>query len=119
MSKKNILKASKEFGKRELFALTTGNATKPMRDALDSTLAVKDWVIYEYPYTEENGEETIRKAVTLVTDDGEIFGSSTKPFVEAFEEITEVLEDEPVGGLLVVEKESRNNRKYLTCTLAI
>lgn len=119
MAKTSILKASKDFTKRELYTLTAGSATRPMRDALESVLAVKDWVLYEYPYTEETGEETIRKAVTMVTDDGEIFGSSAKPFVESFEEIIDFLDGDDVGGLVVVEKESRNNRKYLTCTLAI
>lgn len=119
MAKTTIIQASKDFTKRELYTFTRGSATKPMRDALDSPLTVKDWVVYEYPYTEEDGNETIRKAVTIVTDDNELFGSSAKPFVEAFEEIIDVLDGDPVGGLIVVEKESRNNRKYITCTLAI
>lgn len=116
----NIKNASREYTNREAYVLTQSDGAKPVKEAVGSTLEVVDWLRYDYigqdPETKQDVE---RDAVTLITAEGERFRSINKAFVERFDDILKSLQGEPVGALDVLEKESGNGRKYITCALGL
>ena len=116
----NVHATSRDFTNRELYVLTQSDGAKPVKEAVGTTLEVVDWLRYDYigqdPETKQDVE---REAVTLITAEGERFRSINKAFVERFDSIIETLGDEPVGALDVLEKESNQGRKYLTCALGL
>lgn len=116
----NVHKTSREFTNREIFVLTQSDGAKPIKEAVGTTLEVVDWLRYDYIGLDpESKEEVEREAVTLITAEGERFRSINKAFVERFDSIIETLGDEPVGALDILEKESNQGRKYLTCALGL
>lgn len=116
----NIKNASREFTNREAYVLTQSDGAKPVKEAVGSTLEVVDWLRYDYVGQDpETKKDVERDAVTLITAEGERFRSINKAFVERFDDILESLKGEPVGALDVLEKESSNGRKYITCALGL
>lgn len=114
----NIKQASREFAGREKFVYTQSDGSKPIKEAVGSVLEVVDWLRYDYVGLDpETRQEVERDAVTLITAEGDRFRSINKAFVERFDEIVNTLNGDPVGPLLVLEKESQNGRRYLTCAL--
>lgn len=116
----NVHATSRDFTNRELYVLTQSDGAKPVKEAVGTTLEVVDWLRYDYigqdPETKQDVE---REAVTLITAEGERFRSINKAFVERFDSIIKTLGDEPVGALDILEKESNQGRKYLTCALGL
>ena len=116
----NVHATSREFTNRELYVLTQSDGAKPVKEAIGTTLEVVDWLRYDYVGQDPDTKEDVeRDAVTLITAEGERFRSINKAFVERFDSIIETLGNEPVGALDVLEKESANGRKYLTCALGL
>ena len=116
----NIKASSREFTKREAYVLTQSDGEKPVKEAVGSTLEVVDWLRYDYIGQDpETKEEVEREAVTIITAEGEKFRSINKAFVEKFDSIIAFLDGDSVGMLDIIEKESQNGRKYLTCALGL
>ena len=116
----NVHKTSRQFTNREIFVLTQSDGAKPIKEVVGTTLEVVDWLRYDYIGQDpESKQDVEREAVTLITAEGERFRSINKAFVERFDSIIETLGDEPVGALDILEKESNQGRKYLTCALGL
>ena len=104
----------------QTFYLGGSNNEHQIKEAAGSTLEVVDWLRYDYVGQDpETKEEVEREAVTLITAEGEKFRSINKAFVEKFDSIIAFLDGDSVGMLDIIEKESQNGRKYLTCALGL
>lgn len=107
-----IKKHPEDMNKREEYKLMNSNETKKMSDAEGSVLNPKAWVLYED--TTPTGE--IKKVITLITEDGEIFGTISESFINAFERIVDFFGGE-IGEIKVVSGTSKAGRTYITCDI--
>ena len=102
----NVHYKSRDFTNREIKVLTQSD----------------DFIRYDYigmdPEAKDGEEKEVqREAITLITAEGERFRSINKAFVDRFDELVKDLDGEPIGAIRVIEKESANGRKYLSCAL--
>ena len=107
-----IRKYPEDMNKREEYKLMNSNETKKMSDAEGSVLNPTAWIVYED--VDNTGE--IKKIVSLVTEDGEIFGTISESFISAFERIVDFFDGE-VGEIKVVSGFSKAGRTYITCDI--
>ena len=120
----NVHYKSRDFTNREIKVLTQSDGSKRIKEAVGSVLEVVDYIRYDYigmdPEVKEGEEKEVkREAVTLITTEGERFRSINKAFVERFDDLVDDLGEEPIGAIRIIEKESANGRKYLTCALEL
>lgn len=108
-----IRKYPEDMSTREAYKLMNSNETKKMSDAEGSVLNPKAWIMYE-DVTAKTGE--IKKVVSLITEDGEIFGTISESFINAFERIVDFFDGE-VGEIKVVSGVSKAGRTYITCDI--
>ena len=101
-----------DMGKRESYRIMNSNETKKMLDADGSELEVKAWVIYEDDPDEKTGD--IKKVLTIMTEDDEIFGTISPTFIKEFEKIAKYFGDD-VGSIKVITGTSKSGRTYVTC----
>ena len=101
-----------DMDKREEYKLMYSNSAQNMSDAEGSVLKPTAWVLHED--VTPTGE--IKKAVTLITEDGEIFGTISEPFINAFERIADFFDGE-IGEIMVVSGTSKAGRTYITCDI--
>lgn len=118
----NVHYKSRDFTNREIKVLTQSDGSKRVSEAVDSVLEVVDFIRYDYigmdPEAKDGEEKEVqREAITLITAEGERFRSINKAFVDRFDELVDDLDGEPIGAIRIIEKESANGRKYLTCAL--
>ena len=108
-----IIKSFPEtLNKRDAYRLTQAKSTKKMLDAAGSVLEPKCWVLSED--VDQNGET--KTALTLEAD-GELFGTISATFIDAFIGAFDELGPD-MGPIRVVTGTTRNGRTYVTCELA-
>lgn len=103
-----------DMDRRTSFKIMNSNETSKMSDAEGSVLDVKAWVIYN-DTDEKTGE--IKKVVSLMTDDGEIFGTISNTFIREFEKIADHFGND-VGSIKVISGTSKAGRTFITCDIA-
>ena len=110
-----ILKMHPEdMDRRTSYKIMNSNEACKMSDAEGSVLDVKAWVIYN-DTDEKTGE--IKKVVSLMTDDGEIFGTISGTFIREFEKIADHCGNH-CGSIKVISGTSKAGRTYITCDIA-
>lgn len=96
-----------ELGKRDAYKLTESQSTRKLVEAAGSILEPDKWVLYE----DED------KTVLTMEADGELFGTISGTFIDAFIKAYDEL-GEDMGPIRVVTGTSRAGRTYVTCELA-
>lgn len=104
-----------DLGKRESYRIMNSMETKRMMDAEGSVLEVVAWIIYEDDPDPKTGD--VKKVLSLMTADGEIFGTISPIFITEFEKIVKHFGDD-VGNIKVISGTSKSGRAFVTCTVA-
>lgn len=100
--------------RKSAYRLMNSNAAKKMLDAEGSQLEIVAWVIYE-DSDESTGE--IKKVLSLITTDGEIFGTISPTFIREFEKMADYFGDD-LTEISVISGKSKSGRTYITCDIA-
>lgn len=111
----NIVKSFPEtLSKKEIYQLTKSPKAQKMSDAEGSVLEVKAWAIYE-DVDDTTGE--VRTILSILTPDGEVFGTNSPTFQRDFQDMAEIFEGEPLS-VQVISGTSKNGRTFYTCVYA-
>ena len=108
-----IKKFPETMDARTAYKMMRSPEVKKMIDAEDAILEVKSWVKYT-DVDSKTGE--IKEILTIETADGEMFGTVSDTFKSEFDAIVEYFGDD-VGSIKVVGGTSKNDRKFITCTV--
>lgn len=98
-----------------LYKFTKGTSTsfKDLEDEeLDKSWPVDGFLVYEEDTRTGNGTTTL----ISILSDGRIIGGQSKPFIESFLEIADIMENDPFA-IHINKLHSRNNRDFYTATL--
>lgn len=106
----NIIKASKDFNKQEIYKLTHNRSTS-LKDAVDSKITVSDWLLY----ADTNARGEAVEVLVLVTASG-LCSTISATFANAFLDIADAF-PLPVD-VTVIGGTTRNGREFISCELA-
>lgn len=98
-----------------IYKLTKGTSTsfKDLEDEdLDQSWPVDGYLIYEEQNKTGNGTTVL----ISILSNGRIIGGQSKPFIESFEEIADIMGSEPFS-IHVNKLQSHNKRTFYTATL--
>ena len=101
-----------ESDKKLQYKLTKSPDVQKLQDAIDTTISVTAYCVYDD--SEEDEKEKI--IITLLGDNGAVYGSNSKTALSNFNDITEFFEDDIVnGGMKVAVKSSvsKNGREFI------
>lgn len=100
--------------KKTIYRLTKGTRTS-FKDLEDEDLD-KSWPVDAFLIYEDTTSTGATNTLISILSNGQIIGGQSKPFIESFEEIVDIMEDEPIS-IHINRYQSRNNRTYYTATL--
>ena len=103
----------KTMTKREQYLLTSSPAAQKMQNAKGTVLEVAAWAVYED--VDEKGMS--KEVLSIMTKDGEIFGTISPTFKEDFARICDFFAGEEFPPITVIEGTSKNGRNFITCTI--
>lgn len=107
-----ITEKSREFTKKELYLMTHGAEITTVKDVPDGTLIE----ISGYLYFEDEKDGDTAYLLSILDNDGNVFTTQSLTFKTSFENILEIMEDEPFT-IKKVSGESKAGRKFVDCTL--
>lgn len=107
----NIIKASQDFGKQDLYKLTH-NRSVSLKDAVNAQLTIDAWLYY----SDVNQRGTTVDVLVLMTADGGYYSTISQTFINEFLDIADAF-PLPVG-IVVVGGTSKNGRDFISCELA-
>lgn len=108
-----IKKFPEDLDQRAVYKMMKSPNVKKMSDADDSILEVKAWIIYN-DADAKTGE--IREILTILTEDGEMFGTVSGIFQREFKDIVKFFGDD-VGSITVISGKSKAGRNFITCSV--
>ena len=117
-TKMKILKSNIEnieSEKKLIYMMTKGTRTafKDLTDEdLDQAWPVDGYLIYE----DNSSDGSTVNAMISILSGNRIIGGQSKPFIESFKEIIDIMENDPIT-IHVHKRVSKNNRSYYTATL--
>lgn len=98
---------------RTQYKMVKSPEVKKMSDADGSVLEVKAWL----QYTEiDSATGETKEVLTILTADGEMFGTISGVFQKEFNDIVELF-GEDVGAIKVFSGKSRAGRTFITCSI--
>ena len=105
------------------YKLTRSPETQKMSELSDQRIDVVHYCIYEDEKPDRNGEIKKSTILTVMTRQGEIFGTNSATMREEFMKVIDIFgEDlEAEDGYIpvrVFKAMSKNNREFVTCTYA-
>lgn len=112
---RNLIKASKELSKKETYLMMNNQATKKLRDAVGTQLCVTMWAKFED--VDDNDPEKRMVILSIKTDDGDYLATNSATFIKEFEKIVDIF-DEELPDIVIISGTSKNNREYISCTIA-
>lgn len=105
------IKRSKAANREEEYKLTRSETVK-MSDHVDENITVKAFCIYED--VNVDGEEQL--ICTILSEDGIIYGTNSKTFINKFDEMIDFFaEDGGVGVIKVLGGVTKAGRDYISC----
>lgn len=123
--KMNIITIDNAAGENKVltYKLTRSPETQKMSSLNDQRIDIIHYCIYEDEKPDRNGEMKKSTILTLMTRQGEIFGTNSTTMREEFMNLVEIFgEDlEREDGYIpvrVFKAMSKNNREFVTCTYA-
>lgn len=94
-----------------LYALTQSAVGGSLSDHVEEVLDVEAFALYER-VDQETGE--MKKAFSMITPEGEIYGTGSPAFCDTFEnKILSVFDPDEIKRLKIVEKTSKQGRTYI------
>lgn len=112
----NVLKMYPENpGKKVAYALTMSPKMRNMKEQKGSVLEVSAWCKYE-DADAKTGE--LRPILTVMTPEGEVFGTNSATFIDDFEKMAELFGADGVDAIEVVSGISKAGREFITCAYA-
>lgn len=102
-----------DLGKRTCYKMMRSPEIKKMMDADGSILELTAWVLYSD--TDENTGD-MKEVLSVMTADGELFGTISATFIKDFKEIAEYFGAD-IGNIKVISGKSKNGRTYITCSV--
>lgn len=109
-----VIKASGELTKQEIYFLTKAQDVLKMSDAAGSIFELTAWVIY----TDKNSDGEEVELFSMRTVDDETYATNSATFISAFRDILDVFEPEEIKKLKVMNGTSKNGRQFVTCAYA-
>ena len=106
-------KFPQELDQRTVYKMMKSPDVRKMSDAEGSLLEVAAWIAYD-DTDSRTGE--IREILTIMTTDGEMFGTVSGVFQREFKEITTFFGDD-VGTIKVFSGKSKAGRNFITCSV--
>ena len=104
----NIIKSfPEELSRRDAYKLTESQTTRKLIELAGSIIEPEKWVLFE-------DEE---KTVLTIEADGELYGTISGTFIDAFIKAFDNLGSD-MGPIRIVTVTSRVGRTYVTCELA-
>ena len=86
--------------------------TKKMSDLVGVTITPEQWILY----TDESRDKDGEIEVITMRIDGEIYGTISQPFINAFKRMLDYLGDD-VGEIMVISGVSKAGREYISCDI--
>lgn len=120
-----LIKASKDLDAKELYMHMLAQGAKKMADHKGETLAIKSWCLYES--TEEKTDKKtgeikteVKEVLSIHTDDGDILGTISDTFKRDFFAMQDFFTSRglAVPNIKIIGGTSKNEREYITCTIA-
>lgn len=106
-------KSNPDITKRDLYLMTRDAEIKSMKDVANGeTIKVKQYVYFD----DENNKGETTHILSIMSDNGDVWTTSSKTFMKSFDDISELMEDEP---FTIKKKEgiSKAGRAYVDCSL--
>ena len=103
------------------YKLTRSPETMKMSTLAGQRIDVKHYCIYDDDKIDKNGNEVKNTILTLMTVEGEIFGTNSESVRKEFLNILEIFEDDLTDGYIpirIIQGTSKNNRTFYTATYA-
>lgn len=110
----NVVKRFPEdMDARTQYKLMKSPTVKKMSSAIDSVLEVSAWILYT-DIDNRTGEE--HEILTIMTNDGEMFGTVSATFRREFADIVAFFGND-VGMIQVIGGKSKAGRDFITCSV--
>ena len=113
MADTKLRKFPADLDARTQYKMVKSPEVKKMSDADGSVLEVKAWL--QYTDIDSSTGET-KEVLTILTTDGEMFGTISGIFQKEFNDIVELF-GEDVGAIKVFSGKSRAGRTFITCSI--
>lgn len=109
-----IRQTHKPVSKPLAFALTKSNAIMSMKECVDDSFEVKEWVLYE----EEDKKDPMKqqKVLSIMGDDGVIRATNSPTFQEMFLDMVDIMGEDDFA-IKIITGESKAGRTFVTCDL--
>lgn len=107
-----IIEKSREFTKREIYNLTHSPKSRKLSECED-VIQVSGFVVYAED--EEDGNRT--EVTAILAEDGTVYATNSQTAKKELLFIHDLMAGEPYS-IEVVKGQSKNNRTYVTVTLA-
>ena len=108
-----IVKASKDYTKKEIYNLTRSPEIKKLSDQEGEIIPVEGFLIFTD--TDQNGNET--EIMSILSTDGAVYASNSQTANREMLFIHDLMDGEPYS-IKVIRGNSKNGRKYTTVALA-
>ena len=106
----NIIKASQDFGKQDLYKMTHNRSTS-LKDAVGKQITVDAWLYYS-----DVNQRGTTVDVLVIDEAGDYYSTISQTFINEFLDIVDAF---PVPvAVNVVGGTSKNGRDFITCELA-
>lgn len=106
-------KFPQELDQRTVYKMMKSPDVKKMMDAEGSLLEVAAWIAYD---DVDSKTDEIREILTVMTTDGEMFGTVSAVFQREFKDIVNFFGDD-VGIIKVISGKSNSGRNFITCSV--
>ena len=107
-----IKEQSRQFNKAELYKLTRGQSIN-VKDAVGTTFMVDGYLMYE----EVNSKGENVEVLAVLDSDGHVYSTISATFKREFEFIWELMDGDQFS-ITIIGGVTKNNRDYVSCTLA-
>lgn len=107
-----IKEQSREFTKKEVYKLTRGQSIN-MKDAIGTAFEPDGYILYE----EENSRGEQVEILAVLSKEGSVYSTMSATFKREFDYLWTLMDGDPFT-LAVIGGVTKNNRDYVSCTLA-
>lgn len=108
----NIVYQSREMKPAERYEMTAGSGIRKLSD-VEGRLEIDALMIFE----REQGDGEIRKILSILTPDKEIFATNSATFIQDVENIIACFDGKIPDALNVVKRTSKKGRTFMAATL--
>lgn len=107
-----IIKTSTE-NKVDIYKLTQDAAIQSMKDSKGQLITVKEWA----HYTDTDKDGNTREIISIMDNDGVVRATNSATFRKDFLNMVDLFGQE-LASITVLADVSKNNREFITCSLA-